>query len=591
MHLLATTSGIVDGGAEAIDLNQSPGDIVVLSAADSELAALARAHSVDGGGPSLRLANLLQLQHPLSVDLHVEKTLRHAQLVVIRLLGGASYWSYGLDQVEEAARERGILLAALPGDANADPELVRRSTLEPRHCERLRQYLVAGGAANATGFLAYCRHLLDRTPEPPPAAALARAGIYRDAVRDDRPLALIVFYRSVLEGSQTEPIDAMITALEARGLAALAVHVASLKDAESCAALATALEGRAPDVILNATSFAVATGGGGDPLAGHDCPVLQVVLAGSSEAAWQASAQGIGPRDLAMNVVLPELDGRIMSRAISFKADASRDEATQCSIVTYRAVPDRVAFVADLAANWARLRRLSATARKVAIVLANYPTRDGHIANGVGYDTPASTIAILAAMTQAGYLVDNVPADGNALIESLQSARPSRGGCAALALADYHRHFDALPEAARQAVSTRWGRPEDDPFCAGGAFRLPVRLHGHVAVAIQPSRGYDIDPNATYHDPALVPPHGYLAFHFWLRHQFGAHAVIHNGKHGNLEWLPGKAHALTDACFPEIALGPLPQIYPFIVNDPGEGSQAKRRTSAVIVDHLTPPLT
>ena len=173
MHLLATTSGIVDGGAEAVDLNQSPADIVVLSAADSELATLARAHGGGMGGPSLRLANLLRLQHPLSVDLHVEKTLRHARLVVIRLLGGASYWSYGLDQIEEAARERGILLAALPGDAHSDPELVRRSTVEPRHCARLHQYLVAGGTANARGFLAYCRHLLDGAAEPAPAEALA----------------------------------------------------------------------------------------------------------------------------------------------------------------------------------------------------------------------------------------------------------------------------------------------------------------------------------------------------------------------------------------------------------------------------------
>jgi cobaltochelatase CobN len=178
MHLLATTSGVIDGAAEAIDLAQSPADIVVLSAADSELAALARAH--DGTPCPLRLANLLQLQHPLSVDLYVEKTLSHAKLIVLRILGGASYWSYGLDQVEATARERGIKLCLLPGDAQPDPDLTRRSTLEPHHCERLRHYLVTGGAENATAFLAYCRHVLEATAAPAPARELPKAGLYRD---------------------------------------------------------------------------------------------------------------------------------------------------------------------------------------------------------------------------------------------------------------------------------------------------------------------------------------------------------------------------------------------------------------------------
>ena len=179
MHLLATTSGVIDGAAEAVDLGQDPADIVVLSAADSELAALARAQD-SVGGPSLRLANLLQLQHNLSVDLYVERTLATAKLIVLRLLGGASYWSYGLDQIEALARDRGVALAVLPGDAAADPALTARSTLEARHCERLRQYLVAGGEVNARSFLAYCAHIVTGTEAPEPAVLLAKAGLYRD---------------------------------------------------------------------------------------------------------------------------------------------------------------------------------------------------------------------------------------------------------------------------------------------------------------------------------------------------------------------------------------------------------------------------
>lgn len=591
MHLLATTSGVIDGAAEAVDLAQTPADIIVLSAADSELAALARAH--DAAPCPLRLANLLQLQHPASVDLYIEKTLAHARLVVLRILGGASYWSYGLDQVEAAARERGILLCVLPGDAQPDPHLARRSTLPPQHCERLRQYLVTGGAENASAFLAYCRHLTDGSPAPHPAQDLPKAGLYRDTSGSHALLAGLIFYRSVLEGAQTAPIDALVDALAARGIGTRAFYVASLKDRASVECLEQHLG--APDVVLNATSFAVASGGTADPLAVHQAAVLQVVLSGSSEESWRNSAQGLSARDLAMNVVLPELDGRVMSRAISFKADSLWHEGTQCRIVTYREVPDRVSFVVDLAAGWARLRHTPASDRKIAIVLANYPNKDGRIANGVGYDTPASTVAILDAMSASGYTVGDYPPTGNGIVEDLQRG-PTNASVAGMAecmlgLDDYRRHFDQLPISLRERINQRWGDPRRDPFFATDGFHLPVRLYGNAAVAIQPARGYNIDPKSTYHDPALLPPHGYLAFYFWVRLRFGAHAVVHNGKHGNLEWLPGKANALSAECLPEVALGPMPQLYPFIVNDPGEGTQAKRRTGAVIIDHLTPPLT
>ncbi|MGE4248681.1 MAG: cobaltochelatase subunit CobN [Parvibaculaceae bacterium] len=609
MHLLATQTGVIDGAAEAIDLAQEPGDIVVLSAADSELAALARAWDTSGrAAPSLRLANLLQLQHNLSVDLYLDKTLRHAKLIILRLLGGAQYWSYGLGEIEALARERQIALAVLPGDGQRDPELTARSTLPAADCERLRQYLIAGGQENAGAFLTLCLHLLGHGAAPAPPRPLAKADLYWpgrtcesiDELRAnwiaDAPVAALVFYRSVLEGAQTAPVDALIAALEARRINALPLYVTSLKDAASAGFIAATFGAARPSVILNATAFAVSSGGGAADTSytPFDCPVLQVVFAGSSAASWQESAQGLGARDLAMNVVLPELDGRILSRAVSFKADDHWDERTQCRIVTYRSVPDRVDFVADLAAAWIALRHTAAKDRRVALILANYPNKDGRIANGVGYDTPASSIAILRALQAAGYRIDDIPEDGNALIESLQRGRTNahrHAGAVKLALIDYDRHFTALPEDVRRQITERWGAPDQDPFFSREAFELPVLTFGHAAVAIQPARGYNIDPKATYHDPALVPPHGYLAAYFWLRHHFGAQAVIHNGKHGNLEWLPGKATALSASCTPEIAFGPLPHLYPFIVNDPGEGTQAKRRAQAVIIDHLTPPLT
>ena len=587
MHLLATTSGVIDGAAEAIDLKQSPADVIILTAADSELASLATAHDALGGhAPSLRLANLMQLQHNFAVDLYTEKTCTKSKLIIIRLLGGASYWPYGVDVIEALAREKKIKLAIIPGGKDADPSLSARSTISPADCERLRQYFVCGGHDNAQNILHFANHLLHETPAPAPAEPLPVSEFYQG---DGTEKISIIFYRSVIEGGQTAPIDALLTAFKNQNISASAIFVASLKDKSSASFIRENL--KSPHIIINATAFAVGDEAN-DPLASFDCPVLQVTLAGNSESDWQESSRGLKATDLAMSVVLPELDGRIYTRAISFKADAMWHEKTECRIVTYKPVSDRIDYVATLAANWLHLRETPNAQKPIAIILANYPDKDGRVANGVGYDTPASTIEILNALRGANYAVDQIPNDGNDLIETLIAARRTpQPNHPKLTVDEYKRHFTPLPKIIRTQITSQWGEPESDPHFSHGAFHLAINLYGNIAVAIQPARGYGIDPKSTYHDPALVPPHVYLATYFWLRHHLKAQAIIHNGKHGNLEWLPGKAVALSQDCYPEITLGPIPQLYPFIVNDPGEGTQAKRRTSAVIIDHLTPPLT
>ncbi|MCB9946405.1 MAG: cobaltochelatase subunit CobN [Rhodospirillaceae bacterium] len=614
MHLLAAKPGTILDGSEAVDLGQSPADIVVLSAADTELAALSAAHRQRGAdAPTLRLANLMQLGHNLSVDAYVEAVIARARLVVVRLLGGAGYWPYGAEQVAAVARDRGIALAIVPGDDRPDPELADLSTLPFEACHRLWQYCVHGGPDNYAGFLAYAADLIGCDTDWAEPVPLPRAGLYRPgAERSDlagiragwtegAPVAGLVFYRALMQGGALAPVDALVTALGKAGLNALPIYVTSLKDPAAAALVDELCRSLEPAVMLNATGFALATPGAKDvfdPFAAADCPVLQVVFSGGDETAWAEGTRGLAPRDLAMNIALPEVDGRVITRAVSFKAEARFDPATQARIATYRPVADRVRFVAELAAAWARLRRCPAAERRVAIVLANYPNRDGRLGNGVGLDTPASVVGVLRAMAAAGYRVAGIPADGNTLMRRLGTGptnalagRDARTGGAALPLADYRAFFENLPATVRRAVGDRWGAPEADPFVADGAFRLSTLALGNVVVAVQPARGYNIDPKSSYHDPDLPPPHGYLAFHAWVRRHFGAHAVVHMGKHGNLEWLPGKAVALSETCFPEVALGPLPNLYPFIVNDPGEGTQAKRRTAAVIVDHLTPPLT
>ena len=620
MHLLAATPGAVSDGSEAIDLGQTPGDIVFLSAADTEIAGLAAAQAhrlaTDPTSPSLRLANYLQLGHNLSVDLYTERIVRHAKLVVVRLLGGRGYWPYGVDEIAATGRKAGIPVAFLPGGDEPDAELARLTTLPAADAHRIWQYLVQGGAANLTGFLSFAASVTGNPAEWAEPAPLMRAGLYwpghaqasldtvRPMWRAEAPVAAVTFYRALVQAGDTAPIDALIDALVTAGLNPLPVFAASLKEPVSADIVARTLAAAPPDVVLNATAFALSSPGGPTdrgPFDASDAPVLQIVLAGTNEAAWRSGSNGLSARDIAMNVALPEVDGRLLARAVSFKGLARRDPATETDIVAHQPVADRVSFTAALAAAWCRLRRTPAAERRVGLVLANYPNRDGRMGNGVGLDTPAGAVTVLNALATEGYCVADIPGDGDALVGRLAEG-PTNAGTAGrdiretLSLAEYEIFFAGLPRPVREAVRERWGRPEADPFFLPGhtdcgAFAIPAFRCGNVAVCLQPARGYNIDPVASYHDPALVPPHNYLAFHAWLRTAFGAHAVVHLGKHGNLEWLPGKSVALSADCFPEAALGPLPNLYPFIVNDPGEGTQAKRRTSAVIIDHLTPPLT
>jgi len=615
MHILASQTRRIDDGGDAVDLAQQPADILFLSAADTELGSLATAQSgLGSGAPSLRLANLMALSHPYSVDLYAEQTVRRSRIVILRVLGGVEYWRYGLERFVEEARASSIDLVVIPGDDKWDEALTSHSTRRTDDVRQLWRYFVEGGSENYANALRFAGHLIGLTEEPAHAVPLPRAGIYlpghtapgletlRSTWKDPAaPVAAITFYRALVQGSQTAPVDALVSALADAGVNALPVFVSSLKEAESIAVLDALFEEAKPDVVLNGTAFAVSKAGidhQPTPLDKWGKPVLQVVFSSSSKEGWEESDQGLSIRDLAMHVVLPEIDGRLLTRAVSFKEEGVFDAVTQSTPVKFTPVPDRMRFVADLAANWARLGRVAAKDKKTALILANYPNKDGRLANGVGLDTPASCVSVLKAMSQAGYDVGTAPGTSADLMDVLTSGvtnslaqRQEKAGCEQLSLEAYAAEFAKLPEEVRAAVQDRWGNPQDDPHVIDGAFRLALHRFGNQVVGIQPARGYNIDPKETYHDPDLVPPHHYFAFYIWLRREFGADAVIHLGKHGNLEWLPGKALALSENCFPETVLGPTPNIYPFIVNDPGEGAQAKRRTSAVIVDHLTPPLT
>jgi cobaltochelatase CobN len=618
MHLLSTRPGghVEDGGQGVVRVEQTPGDIVVLSAADTTLSLLANAVGELGDDfPTVRLANLMWLRQPASADMYVDEVLQHARVIVIDHLGAASDWAYVVEQVRELARARGQWLALFSGDAFEDLQLLLRSTAPQEDCRQLWRCLREGGRDNARTFFELIGHAafgLGERPAPP--AVLPPAMVYQPQAarglapwKEGAPVALLVFYRAHVQAGNTAVFDAMCGSLNATGLNTVALAVDSLKNPASLALLQALATQHQVGVVLNATSFAITALDGADvdsvegalmaPLAG-DAPVLQLITAGCSQEQWQEDPHGLAPRDLAMQVVLPEVDGRIGTRAISFKGLAWRDERTEVDVVRYQPEPERMAFVAELARRWCVLRDKPNADKRVALILANYPNDDSRLANGVGLDTPASTVALLQALQSGGYTTGAVPEGGDALMAALIAgvtnnldANDARPAAQSLAMADYLEDFNRLDPASRGAVNALWGAPEQDPMVRSGRFMVSGLRYGNVFVGNQPARGRDLDLVATYHDADLVPTHNYLAFYFWLRRQFAVDAVVHVGKHGNLEWLPGKSVALGANCWPDAILGPLPHLYPFIVNDPGEGSQAKRRTQAVIIDHLMPALT
>ncbi|CAI8910595.1 cobaltochelatase subunit CobN [Pseudomonas sp. IT-P218] len=613
MHLLRTQPGGFVSDDNIADLGQTPAELVILCSGDSSLALLAEAtQQLPDDYPSVRLANPMQVQNHASVDLYVDQVLRHAKVILISLHGGIAYWRYGVERLVELS-QRGVQLILVPGDDRPDPELSDLSTVGPEERDRLWQFLRQGGMGNALDFFrCLANRWLDRDYAWAEPQTLPRTAIYHPrkspAQPSDwqadwqagQPVAAVLFYRSHLQAANTAFIDVFCQRLQAAGLNPLPIALASLKEPGCLCVVEDWLDETSASVILNTTGFAQSS-----PEAPHlrpfrrNIPVIQAICAQDNEPGWRASEQGLGPRDLAMHIALPELDGRIISRPISFKDLAWRSERSQSDVVCYRAQPERMDFVAQLARRWIELARVPNGQKRIALILANYPTRDGRIGNGVGLDTPAAALNILRALHKEGYpLPAQLPGSGTALIQQLLGGvsndldtldqRPCQQS---LAMDDYWRMFNALPEANRQAVLDRWGAPDSDPMCRGGRMMIAGLRFGLTFVGIQPARGYQVDPSAVYHDPDLVPPHGYLAFYFWLRNTYGAHGVIHVGKHGNLEWLPGKGVGLSEHCWPDALLGPLPNIYPFIVNDPGEGAQAKRRTQAVIIDHLMPPLT
>ncbi|MER9859606.1 cobaltochelatase subunit CobN [Mesorhizobium sp. M0185] len=659
MHILTTTSASLDDLAEPVDLRQTPADVVALSFTDSDLAGLAAAWKADAHRlPSMRLAALRDLRHPMSVDLWIDSVARHAKVILVRILGGYEWWRYGCDQLAVIARNRGIKLALLPGESHdEDLRLIEGSTLPREELDGLLGYFREGGPANMTALVQRLASLAGSGAAVAEPVSVPKAGFYEPGlgvVERGVPLPLegrvrplagggvlsearlhktsrtavttppgpaghpplegegdvvpILFYRSMLLAADVAPIDALFEALRHRGMAPVPMFVSSLKDPASLAFVETALATLKPAAIITATAFASGAEPGVETLFDRaGVPVFQVIVATTRRDIWQTNQRGLAPADLAMHVVLPELDGRILAGAISFKGESETDPALAFRAFANRPEPDRVAQVANRVEAFVRLQRTPRAERKLAILIPDYPSAPGRTGYAVGLDVPSSVLAMLHDLSEQGYAVERIPQTPRELLEVLE-----RGG-EGLGFEDYLGYSAELPAEAIAAVTAAWGNAADEtslceappsvlaelcgraeggvesPAAAKFAFRAAT--FGNVTVALAPDRGRSADRRADYHDPTLPPRHALVAFGLWLRKSLGIHAIVHVGAHGTLEWLPGKTVALSENCFPEIVTGLLPVIYPFIVSNPGEAAQAKRRIAAVTLGHLPPPLT
>lgn len=587
MHVIFRESRGLEETEVATDLGQSPAPLIVLSFSDSDLGAFAAGwHAGRDHLPELRLANLAALKHPLSVDTYIERTVSGAKAVLVRLIGGAGYWPYGLAQLSDLARREGLALAVLPADGRPDPALEAASTLPPTVLRQLADLCDTGGAMAAQAALAELARAAGLpAPTPEGATTIPDCGWYQpgfgvvDApIAGEAPLVVVSFYRAYLTSGDTGPIDALITALTKRGFRAAGLFAPSLKAPGAPAWIRTTFSHHTPAAIVNATAFSGRDDNGASPLDGPGCPVFQVALSTADETAWAGAERGLSPADLAMHVVLPEVDGRLLAGVASFKTAEVVDPDLQCARTLHRPHPERIEAIADKVGAWHALAVTPARDRRVALILSTYPGRADQMAHAVGLDALASAEAMLATLAAAGYHTTAEP-----LAAALQ------GHTIAWPLSAYREALSALPDSLRADLEQAWDQPENDPAFAEGAFHFAAVARGHAFIALQPERGDAARRDDDYHDVSRIPRHGYVAFYLWLRAQ-GVHALVHIGAHGTLEWLPGKAVALSERCWPEALIGPLPVIYPFIVNDPGEAAQAKRRIGALTLGHIPPAM-
>ena len=596
MHVLFVERHGLEETEIPTDLDQTGADLVVLSFSDSDLGAFAegwkRGSSLQGDDfPTLRLANLSALKHPVSVDTYLEKTLSKAKGILVRLIGGVPYWSYGLQEVAKLAKRNKIAFAVLPADGREDPQLDDFSTLPSSTLRRLKELCDTGGAIAAHAALAQLALAAGLYAAPvrgtktletfgawTPEQQVCSPSEAAQEIKSDKPLIILTFYRSFITAADLKPIEALFEALRARGFELIGLFSPSLKIPDAADWIITQIKQFKPVCIVNATSFSGKGASGVSPLDAGDVPVFQVALSTSNRAAWMEADRGLSPADMAMHVVLPEVDGRIFAGVASFKEPGKQDKNLEFSRIEHQPDKERILAITDKVSRWYKLQTKPLEAQKAALILSTYPGRPWQMAHAVGLDVLASAQAILQDL---GHIEGSLQQPLEFSLKENKIKWP---------VEQYKNALSRIPEKLQSDLFKAWGDLGTDSLVSENTFNFSALQLGESVIALQPERSDPAHRDNDYHDISRIPCHGYVAFYLWLQDDFKADAIIHIGAHGTLEWLPGKSVALSKNCWPEVLSGNIPIIYPFILNDPGEAAQAKRRTGALTIGHIPPAL-
>lgn len=612
--------------------------ILFVTTADTDLLTADRALAGISlpGFPQVRAFNPAALSTPEARD-ELLRAAGQASVVLLRLLGGKRAMPETFEPLVQVCRSRKVPLIACPGHEEWDEDLVAACSAPAAEVETVFSYLMRGGVRNIRHLFLFLSDTYLGTgfgAEAP--APLPWEGIYhpdvigeidveafeRQRFQPGRPGVAVLFYRAHWMSGNLQGVDALIRRLETLGANVLPVFSYSLKhspegDGQALRTFSEFLSrpdgSPRVDCVINTMGMAmgelskegptIASGWAAAHLERLNVPIIQGIVSTGTEEAWQESSLGLGPIDTAMSVALPEFDGRIISVPISFKEESGAPQSSRMDARLQRYMPreDRVDHVARLAIKWAGLRSKPNSEKRVAIMLSNYPTKDARIGNAVGLDTPASVVRLLHALKWAGYHVTGIPESGDALVHSIVercsndqdslTEEQLRLAVGHVEARQYGQWFQGFPDTVKEELLEAWGEPPGQVYRTNGRLAVAGIELGNVFVGLQPPRGFGQNPIAIYHSPDLPPTHHYIAYYRWIRDVFRADAMVHVGKHGTLEWLPGKGIGLSAACYPELALQDLPLFYPFIINNPGEGAQAKRRAHATIIDHLIPAMT
>ncbi len=584
--------------ATSLFLTSAKTDIATLSAALAD-------PSLSHWNGQIKALDISALYHPAQIDHYISTTAKEAKLVVIRLLGGRGHWSYGLEQfIKWQSDNKERILIVLAGTADQDESLNSLGSLSIRYSTKLAKLLREGGINNMKVFLKSLLQLRERVDEFDDSFEIefSEDPIKWDWKTEQGRKIGIIMYKALYQANDLALPKELNKKLRLLGLIPRTLFVSSLRDESIKNAIINLFKREQVELIITTTSFAsIEYEERLDKKClwdGLNIPVLQLLTSSSSIDHWNNSSVGLQPVDLSLQVVLPEIDGRITTRPGAFREKKRIDTLLSSNIEELVPYNKGIEWVARHANKWTLLNNKLNKDKRIVIVLANYPIRDGRIANGVGLDTPRSALNILNWLKDEGYFIDEniLPKNSNELINRLLRSRTNSDETKHLTpldylpLTNYLKWWSKVDIDVKTFIEKRWGDPTKAIDLDETGFAIIGLQFGNIAILLQPSRGYDSDNITDIHSPDLPPPHRYLAQYLWMRDIFKCNLVIHLGKHGSVEWLPGKGVGISSKCSPDLAMDCIPNVYPFIVNDPGEGSQAKRRTQAVILDHMTPPL-